>query len=101
MGLVSEQSLYNLNARTIELEVIPVCEELGLGLIPWSPLAGGLLGGVLAKAAAGRPAQGGPPKKNGCLPPQNAKNEEFYKDRGEQPRHCAPAWMLENPAFPA
>ena len=49
MGLVSEQSLYNLNARMIELEVIPACQFYGLGIIPWSPLAGGLLGGVLQK----------------------------------------------------
>jgi aryl-alcohol dehydrogenase-like predicted oxidoreductase len=41
LGLVSEQSLYNLNARTIELEVVPACRAYGLGLIPWSPLAGG------------------------------------------------------------
>jgi aryl-alcohol dehydrogenase-like predicted oxidoreductase len=49
MGLVSEQSLYNLTARMIELEVIPACRAHGLGLIPWSPLAGGLLGGALTK----------------------------------------------------
>src|SRR5450432_3806568 len=55
-GLVSEQSLYNLVARTIELEVIPACEDYGLGLIPWSPLAGGLLGGVLQKINEGRRA---------------------------------------------
>src|SRR5881296_113601 len=54
MGLVSEQSLYNLNARMIELEVIPACRHYGLGLIPWSPLGGGLLGGALEKANAGR-----------------------------------------------
>ena len=48
LGLVSEQSLYNLNARTIELEVLPACEHYGVGMIPWSPLGGGLLGGVLA-----------------------------------------------------
>src|SRR5215216_7019483 len=54
LGLVSEQSLYNLNARMIELEVIPACRAFGLGLIPWSPLAGGLLGGALQKANAGR-----------------------------------------------
>src|SRR5262249_44218025 len=51
LGLVSEQSLYNLIDRTIELEVIPACKEYGLGLIPWSPLKGGVLGGVLKKAA--------------------------------------------------
>jgi aryl-alcohol dehydrogenase-like predicted oxidoreductase len=52
MGLVCEQSLYNLKDRMIELEVIPACRDYGLGLIPWSPLAGGLLGGALAKEAA-------------------------------------------------
>lgn len=41
LGLVAEQSLYNLTARTVELEVIPACRHFGLGLIPWSPLAGG------------------------------------------------------------
>src|SRR3954466_13631261 len=56
MGLVSEQSLYNLNARMIELEVIPACRYHGLGLIPWSPLGGGLLGGALQKANQGRRA---------------------------------------------
>ncbi|MCA9991833.1 MAG: aldo/keto reductase, partial [Anaerolineales bacterium] len=56
MGLVSEQSLYNLNARMVELEVLPVCAAYGLGVIPWSPLGGGLLGGVLQKEAAGRRA---------------------------------------------
>ena len=42
LGLVSEQSLYNLTERTIELEVIPACESYGLGLLPWSPLGGGI-----------------------------------------------------------
>ena len=49
-GLVSEQSIYNLNSRTIELEVIPACLALGVGVLPWSPLAGGLLGGSDASA---------------------------------------------------
>ncbi|MBN1566269.1 MAG: aldo/keto reductase [Acidobacteria bacterium] len=54
MGLVSEQSLYNLATRTIEMEVIPACREFGLGLIPWSPMEGGLLSGALQKAKEGR-----------------------------------------------
>ena len=54
LGLVSEQSLYNLSERMIELEVIPACRVLGLALIPWSPLAGGLLGGVLNQQNTGR-----------------------------------------------
>ncbi|HWC44200.1 MAG TPA: aldo/keto reductase, partial [Actinomycetota bacterium] len=46
LGLVSEQSLYNLAERSIELEVLPACRDYGLGVIPWSPLLGGLLGGA-------------------------------------------------------
>src|SRR5919204_1617131 len=41
MGLVSEQSKYNLADRAIELEVIPACRAYGLGLLPWQPLKGG------------------------------------------------------------
>ncbi len=50
-GLVSEQSLYNLAERTVELEVLPACQGYGLGVLPWSPLHGGLLGGILARQA--------------------------------------------------
>ncbi len=53
-GLVSEQCLYNLFERRAEMEVIPAAQEYGLGVIPWSPLHGGLLGGVLKKEAAGK-----------------------------------------------
>src|SRR5262249_40340043 len=56
LGLVSEQSLYNLNERTIELEVIPACAAYGIGLIPWSPLARGLLAGALQPVKVGRRA---------------------------------------------
>jgi len=49
MGLVSEQSIYSLRNRHIELEVVPACKAMGLGLIPWSPIGGGMLGGVLEK----------------------------------------------------
>src|SRR5437868_2723978 len=63
MGLISEQSLYNLAARTVELEVLPACEASGLGVIPWSPLAGGLLGGALQKVTEGRRAEEGRQKE--------------------------------------
>src|ERR671937_190051 len=53
-GLVSEQSLYNLAVRTVELEVVPACQDYGVGLIPWSPLYGGMLGGALGKLQRGR-----------------------------------------------
>ena len=55
-GLSSEQSIYHLNNRMLELEVIPACRHYGLGLIPWSPLGGGLLGGALGKLESGRRA---------------------------------------------
>lgn len=55
LGLVSEQSVYNLLTRTVELEVLPACRAYGVGVIPWSPLAGGLLGGILRSSGrAGR-----------------------------------------------
>ena len=54
LGLVSEQSIYNLMERTVELEALPAARHYGIGLLPWSPLAGGLLAGALAKASGGR-----------------------------------------------
>jgi len=54
LGIVSEQSIYNLRNRQIELEVIPACKAFGIGLIPWSPLGGGILCGVLEKLKEGR-----------------------------------------------
>jgi NDP-hexose C3-ketoreductase / dTDP-4-oxo-2-deoxy-alpha-D-pentos-2-ene 2,3-reductase len=53
LGLVSEQSLYNLLVRWLELEVLPSARHYGIGIIPWSPLQGGLLGGVLRKQQEG------------------------------------------------
>src|SRR5438093_2028661 len=57
LGLASEQCLYNLTERTVELEVLPACQAYGMGVIPWSPLAGGMLGGALHKADGGRRAR--------------------------------------------
>jgi aryl-alcohol dehydrogenase-like predicted oxidoreductase len=101
MGLVAEQSLYNLAARTIELEVIPVCEAFGLGLIPWSPLAGGLLGGALEKAAKGRRANEDVQKDIEKHRPQLEQYESFCQSIGEQPGDVALAWMLANPIVTA
>jgi len=102
MGLVSEQSLYNLNARMIELEVIPACEAYGLGIIPWSPLAGGLLGGVLEKQITqGRRADERQQKEIEKLRPQLERYENFCRELGEQPADVALAWLLNNPAVTA
>ncbi len=99
MGLVSEQSLYNLNARMIELEVIPACQFYGLGIIPWSPLAGGLLGGVLQKVKEGRRADERVQKAIEKYRPQLEAYEAYCAELGEQPADVALAWMLHNPAI--
>ena len=101
MGLVSEQSLYNLNARMVELEVIPACEGYGLGLIPWSPLAGGLLGGVLQKIQDGRRAS---ERVQAAVEKHRAHLEQweaFCADLGEQPADVALAWLLGQTAVTA
>ncbi|MEO8609674.1 MAG: aldo/keto reductase [Chloroflexota bacterium] len=101
MGLVSEQSLYNLNARTIELEVLPACEAYGLGVIPWSPLGGGLLGGALQKVKEGRRASEDQQKEMERLQPQLERWEAFCAEIGEKPADVALAWMLKNPVITA
>jgi aryl-alcohol dehydrogenase-like predicted oxidoreductase len=101
MGLVSEQSLYNLRDRMIELEVIPACEHYGLGLIPWSPLAGGLLGGVLAKQAEGRRAKEDMQEDLEKSRAQVEKYEAFCGQIGENPADIAIAWLLHQPAVTA
>lgn len=101
MGLVSEQSLYNLDARMIELEVIPACKDYGLGIIPWSPLAGGLLGGALQKIKEGRRASEDAQKRIEEKRPKLEAWEAFCKEMGEQPADVALAWLLHNPVVTA
>src|SRR2546421_12678527 len=101
LGLVSEQSLYNLNARTVELEVIPACQDYGLGLIPWSPLGGGLLGGVLQKQAEGRRASEGVQKSLETNRDKIERWEALCRDLGEKPADVALAWLLKNPVVTA
>jgi len=101
MGLSSEQSLYNLNARMVELEVIPACKDYGLGLIPWSPLAGGLLGGALEKIEKGRRASDDMAKEIEKNRASLEKWEAWCKELGEQPADVALAWLLRNPVVTA
>ena len=94
-GLVSEQSLYNLVSRTIELEVLPAARAYGVGVIPWSPLGGGLLGGVLKSDREGRRRLVGRAKET-----VEANRDAFaaYEDLcdklGEEPADVALAWLL-------
>lgn len=101
MGLVSEQSLYNLTARMIELEVIPACQAYGIGIIPWSPLAGGLLGGVLQGVKEGRRASEGIQKRVEQMRDKLEAWENLCKELGESPANVALAWLLHQPAITA
>ena len=102
LGLASEQSLYNLTARTIELEVIPAIQEYGMGLIPWSPLAGGLLAGALEKVEKGwRRSQEYMAGEIEDHRDQLARWEALCDELGERPADVALAWLLHQPAVTA
>lgn len=96
LGLVSEQTRYNLLCRTVELEVLPACEHYGLGVIPWSPLAGGLLAGAAAKAKSGRRAGEWAQKDLPRYRAQLDAYEGFCSELGAQPADVALAWLLRN-----
>ena len=101
MGLVSEQSRYALDQRTVELEVAPACEHYGLGLIPWSPLGGGMLAGALRKAAEGRRASDFTQARIEKHRDQLEQWEGLCRELGEDPAHVALAWLLTRPAVTA
>ncbi|NMY87723.1 aldo/keto reductase [Pseudomonas oryzihabitans] len=97
LGLASEQSLYNLTERAVELEVIPALRHFGIGLIPWSPIGRGLLGGVLGKIASGRRASPAMQQQIELLRPKLEAYELLCKNLGENPANVALAWLLQNP----
>lgn len=101
LGLVCEQSIYHLDNRMVELEVVPACRHYGLGLIPWSPLAGGMLGGALAKREKGRRSGEGFEKRVEEKRPKLEKWEALCKEMGEDPANVALAWLLHNPVVTA
>jgi aryl-alcohol dehydrogenase-like predicted oxidoreductase len=101
LGLVSEQSLYNLHERMVELEVLPACEAYGIGLIPYSPLAAGLLGGALHGASVGRRASDDLRKE---VEEHRTKLEAYEKlcaELGQRPADVALAWLLHQRAVTA
>jgi aryl-alcohol dehydrogenase-like predicted oxidoreductase len=100
-GLVSEQSIYHLNNRVVELEVVPACRHYGLGLIPWSPLAGGLLGGALEKLRTGRRTGEEFEKEVQENKDKLEKYEALCQELGEPPAVVALAWLLHNPVVTA
>jgi aryl-alcohol dehydrogenase-like predicted oxidoreductase len=101
LGLVSEQSTYHLNNRMVELEVIPACRHYGLGLIPWSPLDGGLLAGALEKAKSGRRDNPDFEKRVEEQREQLESYEKLCREIGHPPAEVALAWLLHNPVVTA
>lgn len=95
LGLVAEQSLYNLVERRAELEVIPACAEYGLGVLAWSPLAGGLLAGAGDMGERRRSSHIGDARA--ARGEQLARFEALCRDLGEAPGAVALAWTLHQP----
>ncbi|QGV79962.1 aldo/keto reductase [Streptomyces ficellus] len=100
VGLVSEQCLYNLAERRAEMEVVPAAQEYGLGVIPWSPLHGGLLGGVIKKEAEGGRRSSGRSADalaNTDVRLQIQAYEDLLDKHGLKPGEVALAWLLTRP----
>ncbi|HEV7207932.1 MAG TPA: aldo/keto reductase [Mycobacteriales bacterium] len=101
VGLVSEQSIYNLLERTVELEVLPAAQDYGLGIIPWSPLHGGLLGGILRKTGGGRSDAGRAKEGLAANREKIQAYEDFCAELGHDPADVGLAWLLHQPAVTA
>jgi aryl-alcohol dehydrogenase-like predicted oxidoreductase len=102
---VSQQIHYTLQAREAEYELVPVSIDQGLGLLVWSPLAGGLLSGKYRRDEPGPRASR---LLSGWDEPPVRDQEKLYdivevlvevaKDRGASPAQVALAWLLDRPA---
>jgi aryl-alcohol dehydrogenase-like predicted oxidoreductase len=101
LGLVSEQCIYNLAERTVEMDVLPACQDYGLGVIPWSPLWRGLLGGVLEGEKGGRRGSRMVQDKLEEVRPQVEAYEKLCAELGHPPTEVALAWLLANPVVTA
>jgi aryl-alcohol dehydrogenase-like predicted oxidoreductase len=96
-GLSSEQSIYNLMTRWVELEVLPAALHYGIGVIPWSPLHGGLLSGAIRKEREGGGSRSGTGRSADALAqhrPTIERYEEFCAELGADPADVALAWLL-------
>jgi len=100
-GLVSEQSIYNLLVRDIELEVVPAAEHYGIGIIPWSPLQGGLLAGVLAEQEGSRRHNERAQARIEELRPTLRAYEDACAEWGLAPADVGLAWLLQRPGVTA
>lgn len=98
LGSVSEQSLYHLANRTIEMEVVPAAEHYGIGLLPWSPLGGGLLAGSPEADSRRRPAASSVAPE---VRAQLDRWEALCRELGHPPAVVATAWLRDRPGVVA
>jgi aryl-alcohol dehydrogenase-like predicted oxidoreductase len=103
IGLVSEQCKYNLTQRMAEVEVLPACKHYGLGVIPYSPLAGGLLGGSGRRGGAERLRRDSEWAKKDREKHAVAleRYQAFCRELGKEPADVALAWLLTRPVVTA
>jgi NDP-hexose 2,3-enoyl reductase len=104
LGLVSEQCIYNLMTRHVELEVVPAAIHYGLGIIPWSPLHGGMLSGALRKQREGNGARSSEGRSADSLEKNRDAVEAYEKlaaEMGADPADLALAWLLSRPGVTA
>jgi NDP-hexose 2,3-enoyl reductase len=100
LGLVSEQSIYDLLNRWVELEALPAAREYGLGVSPWPPLPSGLLGGVLRKQREGPASRSTSEGSADMLAKHRGAVEAYEKlcaDLGEDPANVGLSWLLAQP----
>lgn len=93
-GLVTEQPLYNLASRAIELELLPACRAYGVGVLPWSPLFGGVLAGSERQSDGSRRGDAHSQERLEAHREQIEQYEDFCRERGERPADVALAWLL-------
>jgi aryl-alcohol dehydrogenase-like predicted oxidoreductase len=109
---VCEQPPYSILARGAEADVLPVCEKYGMGVLAWSPLAGGWLTGKYRRGeeppAGSRAARGRIPDRFQFDRPENQLKfdavEQLSKvasDSGRSLTHLSVAWVLSHPAVTA
>ena len=101
LGLASEQSLYNLTNRAIEAELIPALRYYQIGLLVWSPIGMGVLGGTFDRSTSGRRSMDFIQER---IQVHEKPLEAFYQlcdELGEEPAVIALAWLLHQPIVTA
>ncbi|GAB3962962.1 aldo/keto reductase [Plantactinospora veratri] len=103
LGLVSEQCKYNLLTRYVELEVVPAAIDLGIGILPYSPLHFGALSGAIRKIRDGVPGRSVLHAAERVEPHRAALTgyEKLCAELGEEPTTVALAWLLSRPGVTA